>query len=138
MKSAVGLIKERHRTPVVYLTAFSDEHIIEQAVVTEPFGYLLKPFQPRELKITIEMALYKAKMENELRRTMAELERALSEVKKLGGLLPVCANCKKIRNDQGYWEQVEVYVRDHSEAEFSHGICPQCAKELYPEFFGEK
>ena len=67
-----------------------------------------------------------------------QLEKALKDVKALSGLLPICSNCKKIRNDQGYWEQVEVYVRDHSEAEFSHGICPECMKELYPEFKGRK
>jgi len=62
------------------------------------------------------------------------LSRALSQVKQLSGLLPVCASCKRIRNDKGYWEQIEVYVRDHSEADFSHGICPDCLKKLYPEY----
>ena len=64
-----------------------------------------------------------------------ELTKALSEVRKLSGMLPICASCKKIRNDKGYWEQIEVYVRDRSEAEFSHGICPECAQKLYPEFY---
>jgi PAS domain S-box-containing protein len=57
-----------------------------------------------------------------------------SEIKSLRGMLPICASCKKIRNDQGYWSQIEVYIRDHSEAEFSHGICPDCLKLLYPDF----
>ena len=52
----------------------------------------------------------------------------------LRGILPICAHCKKIRDDQGYWSQAEVYVRDHTEAEFSHGICPECIEKLYPEF----
>ena len=60
---------------------------------------------------------------------------ALSEVKALSGLLPICASCKKIRDDTGYWNQIETYIRDHSEADFSHGICPDCAKKLYPEYF---
>ena len=64
-----------------------------------------------------------------------ELERALTNVKQLSGMLPICASCKKIRNDKGYWEQIEIYVRDHSEAQFSHGICPECAKTLYPEYY---
>ena len=51
---------------------------------------------------------------------------ALTKVKKLAGMLPICASCKKIRNDEGYWEQIEAYIRDHSEAEFTHGICPEC------------
>jgi hypothetical protein len=56
----------------------------------------------------------------------------------LRGLLPICSSCKKIRNDQGYWEQIEVYIRDHSEADFSHGICPECAQKLYPELYKKK
>lgn len=65
---------------------------------------------------------------------IGELKSALEKVKQLGGLLPICANCKKIRDDNGYWSQIEIYIRDHSEAEFSHGICPECAKKLYPDF----
>ena len=62
-----------------------------------------------------------------------------SKNKTLHGMLPICASCKKIRNDKGYWEQVEVYIRDHSDVQFSHGLCPSCFKELYPgyEFQGE-
>ena len=62
------------------------------------------------------------------------LENALNEVKKLQGLLPICSFCKNIRDDKGYWNQIEAYIREHSEAEFSHSICPKCMKERYPEF----
>ena len=58
---------------------------------------------------------------------------ALDKVKKLTGMLPICANCKKIRNDQGYWEQIEAYISEHSAVEFTHGLCPECATKLYPE-----
>ncbi len=61
-----------------------------------------------------------------------KLENALAEVNQLSGLLPICASCKKIRNDNGYWEQVEVYIKNHTEAEFSHSICPVCMEKLYP------
>jgi hypothetical protein len=71
--------------------------------------------------------------QQEREQLIASLQNALSEVKKLSGLLPICANCKKIRDDQGYWQDVAVYIRDHSEAEFTHGICPDCYIELYPE-----
>jgi len=54
-------------------------------------------------------------------------------VKTLSGMLPICAACKKVRDDSGYWNQIETYVRDHSDAQFSHGICPDCAKTLYPD-----
>jgi PAS domain S-box-containing protein len=74
-----------------------------------------------------------AEMERE--KLIGELQEALTRVKTLSGLLPICASCKKIRDDGGYWHQVEAYIRDYSEAEFSHGICPDCMKKLYPEFF---
>ncbi len=63
-----------------------------------------------------------------------ELELALSEVNTLQGFLPICVSCKKIRDDKGYWKQIEQYIEDHSEAQFSHGICPECAKKLYPDY----
>jgi methyl-accepting chemotaxis protein len=64
-----------------------------------------------------------------------QLQRALGEVKTLRGFLPICSSCKKIRRDEGSWQQIESYIREHSEAEFSHGLCPECAKELYPEYW---
>ena len=70
--------------------------------------------------------------EEEREKLIVELREALSKVKVLSGLLPICASCKKIRNDTGYWEQMEVYIRDHSEADFSHSICPECVEKLYP------
>jgi len=66
-----------------------------------------------------------------------ELELALSNVKTLRGLIPICAGCKKIRDDKGYWEQVEMYVVRHSDAKFTHGLCPQCIHKLYPELSDE-
>lgn len=73
--------------------------------------------------------------ETALKQTVEDLQKALIEVKTLGGLLPICANCKKIRDDIGDWHQLESYICKHSEAEFSHGICPECARKLYPELF---
>lgn len=73
-------------------------------------------------------------IESEREELINELQAALSNIKVLRGLLPICANCKKIRNDEGYWQDVAVYIRDHSEADFTHGICPDCMEELYPEF----
>jgi hypothetical protein len=68
-----------------------------------------------------------------LEKTTARLQEALDNIKTLEGLLPICANCKKIRDDEGYWQQAEVYIRNHSEVKISHGICPPCAKKLYPD-----
>jgi PAS domain S-box-containing protein len=78
------------------------------------------------------------KYEKEREILILELQKALSDIKQLSGLLPICASCKKIRNDKGYWEQIEVYIRDHSAAEFSHGLCPECAEKLYQEFYNKK
>lgn len=73
------------------------------------------------------------RMEKEQEILIQQLQDALSRVKKLSGLLPICASCKKIRDDKGYWNQIESYIRAHSDVDFSHGICPECAKRLYPE-----
>jgi len=72
--------------------------------------------------------------EQELQKTNDALRKALEEIKTLQGIIPICAGCKKIRDDRGYWEQVESYVSKHTKAQFSHGICPECMKKLYPEF----
>ncbi len=74
------------------------------------------------------------RVEEEKERLIVELQCALTQVKRLSGLIPICASCKKIRDDTGYWRQVEEYVSDHSEAKFSHGICPDCIKSQYPEY----
>jgi len=70
----------------------------------------------------------------ERERLIAELQQALADVKTLSGMLPICANCKKIRDDKGYWTRIESYISQHSQAVFSHGICPDCAKKLYPDY----
>jgi PAS domain S-box-containing protein len=81
----------------------------------------------------------RVRVEKEREWLILQLQEVLDEVKILSGLLPICASCKKIRDDEGYWQQVEVYVREHSEAEFTHSICPECAKRLYPGLFeGDK
>jgi PAS domain S-box-containing protein len=74
------------------------------------------------------------KAEEEKERLIIELRDALSKIKTLSGMLPICSSCKKIRDDKGYWKQIESYIREHSEAEFSHSICPECVKKLYPDF----
>jgi two-component system cell cycle response regulator len=71
----------------------------------------------------------------ELEQANKELKAALETVKTLRGLIPICSNCKKIRDDKGYWHRVEVYIQEHSEADFSHSICPECTKKLYPDVY---
>jgi AmiR/NasT family two-component response regulator len=124
--NAAKKIKEELDVPVVYLTAYSDDETLERAKRTEPFGYLIKPYSEREIYTTIEMALYKHAAEQRLAEEQAK-------VRILSGLLPICSSCKKIRDDKGYWQQIEAYLYEHSEAEFTHGICPDCTQKLYPE-----
>lgn len=93
--------------------------------------------QVAEIKVELSSAQQEIERrkaaEIERDRVIHELQTALSEVKTLRGLIPICATCKKIRDDKGYWKQIESYIREHSDAEFSHSICPHCAKKLYPD-----
>jgi PAS domain S-box-containing protein len=73
-------------------------------------------------------------LESEKERLIASLETAIEEIKALKGILPICSSCKKIRDDKGYWQQIETYISDHSDAEFTHSLCPDCIKKLYPDF----
>ncbi len=84
--------------------------------------------------LAIEDVTTRITYENELKLKNKELEIALSEIKELRGILPICSFCKKIRNDKGYWEQIEVYIHNHTDADFSHSICPDCLKKNYPDF----
>ncbi len=76
--------------------------------------------------------------DKEKSETIVKLNKAIEEVKTLSGFLPICASCKKIRDDKGYWNQIEAYISEHSEAEFSHGICPECIEKLYPDIYDDK
>lgn len=127
-------IRKRLNIPVVYLTAYSEEKILQKAKTTRPYSYIIKPYNDRELHIAIEIALDRHTVDVEKEKLIAGLQKALATIKRLHGILPICASCKKIRDDNGYWTQVESYIREHSEAEFSHGICPECAKKLYPDY----
>jgi hypothetical protein len=72
--------------------------------------------------------------ETQLAKKNIALEKAIAEIKKLTGLLPICANCKKIKDTMGLWNDIKIYIRDNSEAEFSHSLCPECTEALYPDF----
>ena len=118
------------------------------ADVREMFGLLMIRVESREIELrnlvdTLEEKVkertYELEIKNrQLSRINRELNESLEKVKLLTGMLPICANCKKVRDDQGYWQQVEEYITDRSEAQFSHGICPDCLRELYPEFYRQK
>lgn len=127
---AASAIRGEQDIPVVFLTAHSDETTLERALTAAPFGYILKPFQVRELKVCIEVALYKHAREAENRRLVRELEVALAKVKLLTGLIPICSTCHKIRDSTGLWHKLEEYITEHSEANFSHSYCPECYTDV--------
>lgn len=85
--------------------------------------------------VTAWLGLQRKDVEAKREKALAEREKALEDVRILRGLLPICASCKKIRNDEGYWINLEQYISEHSEADFTHGICEDCARTLYPELF---
>jgi len=132
---ATRRIQECCPTPVVVMTAFDRQELVEQATEAGVGAYLVKPPSAPEIERAVTVAMARFRDLQELRRLNAELQKALAEVKRLSGLLPICSACKKIRDDEGYWHQVEVYIRDHSDADFSHGLCPDCAQKLYPDYF---
>lgn len=119
---------------ILMLTAKADKAAMIAGLDAGANDYLAKPFDIGELYARIEVGCRMVELQATLAEKIGELQRALNEIKTLRGIVPICASCKKIRNDAGFWQQVDVYVRDHSEAEFSHGLCPECMKRLYPEF----
>jgi PleD family two-component response regulator len=112
--------------PVIFITAVSEVMDEAKAFKLGAVDYVTKPFHPATIAARVKTHL-------ELSRHIRELRYALDTVKTLSGLIPICAGCKKIRDDQGYWKQVESYICEHTDAQFSHGICPDCMKALYPD-----
>jgi len=124
--------------PIVVLTGLDDESLGLSAVREGAQDYLVKgQTQGRLLVRAIHYALERERLLEEREQLIQECQEALATVKRLSGLLPICASCKRIRNDRGYWQQIEQYLNEHSEATFSHGLCPECAHRLYPDLFEE-
>jgi CheY-like chemotaxis protein len=122
--------------PVIFLTAFADTEGLLRGFGAGGVDYVGKPFHPEELRARVATHVALKQAQDRERALRKELENALANVKKLSGLLPICASCKKIRDERGEWNQMEVYITARSEAGFTHGICPDCAKEFRTEFPG--
>lgn len=127
-------------TPVVFLTAYESAELVESASKAGAGAYLTKPprFQELDRAMTLAMARHRDLMElrrmNEaLLKANKELIEAQSEIQTLQGLLPICSFCKRIRDDGGYWRQLEAYITARTGVLFSHGICPHCLEKNYPE-----
>jgi sigma-B regulation protein RsbU (phosphoserine phosphatase) len=115
---------------LILLTARNDYTDIVAGLEGGANDYVTKPFHQAELRARIRVGVRVLGLQSKLAERVSDLEIALKQVKQLHGLLPICMYCKKIRDDGDYWQQVESYISDHTEAEFSHGICPECYEKL--------
>jgi DNA-binding response OmpR family regulator len=119
---------------VILLTARTSRRDVVAGLDAGADDYLTKPFDHDELRARVQVGRRVVALQQRLSERVAELQDVLSNMKQLRGLLPICAYCKRIRTDHDYWEQVEHYITDHSDAQFSHGICPHCYEAVKKEF----
>jgi len=124
--------------PVIFLTVSKETEAVVRGFTCGGVDYISKPFRQEEVCARVRTHLYLRALMKEKQKLIGELQEALAKVKTLSGLLPICSSCKKIRDDKGYWNQIETYIRERSEADFTHGICPKCAKMLYPGLLKDK
>lgn len=132
---------EGRHLPIIFLTATSRlERNIFKGYESGAVDYMFKPVEPEIIrcKAAIFLDLHKQRLlierqAGQLAAKVKELEDAMEQIKVLRGIIPICVHCKKIRDDKGYWEQVERYIRKHSEADFTHGICPDCLRKHFPD-----
>lgn len=161
-----GIEKTKH-IPIIFVTAINmEQKYIFKGYESGAVDYLFKPLEPEILKskVKIFINLYRQnkiikqqadelknkvqaldvalsnlqKKEDQQKKLIQKLQNALDKVKTLSGLLPICAHCKNIRDDKGYWNKVESYISKNLDVQFSHGICPDCASKYYPEFFKDR
>ena len=129
---------ETDRSPyIIMLTTKGEKADIVAGLEAGANDYLPKPYDPGELHARIDVGRRLIEMQDILLGKIEELSAALDHIKTLQGILPICSFCKKIRDDKGYWSQVESYIAKHTDAQFSHGLCPECLKTHYPEFAKE-
>jgi response regulator RpfG family c-di-GMP phosphodiesterase len=124
--------------PVIFITALDKEDQETRGLTLGAVDYIPKPFNTTIVKLRVKTQMELKRQRDVLIQRNEELQKALIKIRTLSGLLPICASCKKIRDDRGYWTQLEHYIREHSEAEFTHGCCPDCMKKLYPELYVKK
>jgi len=119
--------------PVIFLTASGHEEDVLHGFSVGAADYLTKPFREAELLARVRTHLELKRHRDEAHQLISDLREALDQVKTLSNLLPICSHCHKVRDDAGYWADVETYLLRHTQTRFSHGICPGCLQEAYPE-----
>ena len=118
---------------IIMLTSRNEQTDIVEGLRAGADDYLVKPWDAAELQARVEVGCRMISLQDRLAEKIQELQEALNQVKTLEGILPICSFCKKIRDDQNYWRQVEDYISSHSEARFTHSVCPECVKIHYPQ-----
>lgn len=134
------LVRERRAelpTYLILLTSRGDRSDVVAGLRAGADDYLVKPFDTEELHARLHVGARIVDLQRQLANHVSDLEHALASVRQLSGLLPICSYCKSIRNDSDYWQSVEQYVTEHSEAQFSHGICPKCFESVKNQMFSE-
>lgn len=123
---------------VIFLTALTEKERIREGLDAGGDDYITKPFAKTELLGRVKAGGRIIQLEISLRRRNRELSQALAQIRQLKGLLPICMHCKKIRNDKNYWQQIEEYVAEHTEADFSQSVCPDCLEKHYSKYVSKK
>jgi sigma-B regulation protein RsbU (phosphoserine phosphatase) len=120
-------------TYIIHLTTLDSKQDIVDGFEAGSDDYITKPFDNAELKARVNVGARLVELRSELAGRVVELEEALQHIKQLQGILPICAYCHKIRDDEDVWQRLESYVEDHTQARFSHSYCPDCLEKYYPE-----
>ncbi|MBL8799159.1 MAG: response regulator [Planctomycetia bacterium] len=131
-------LKPREATYVILLTARTEKADIVAGLEAGADDYLTKPFNRDELKARLGVGVRLVGLQRDLAERVRQLEEALAQVKQLSGLLPICAWCKKVRNDQNFWLQVEDYLASHGDLRFTHAVCPECLAQMAAKLKAEK
>lgn len=126
--------EELRDIPVIMVTGYGSDEYLATAFSAGANDYLTRPVKKIEIYARVKAALRLKRAIDERKNTISELQDALNNIKTLSGLLPICASCKKIRDDSGYWNQVETYIMQHTDASFTHGYCPDCTEKFKEEY----
>lgn len=118
---------------IIMLTTRASKEDVVEGLWSGADDYVVKPFHIQEMRARVQVGMRVLSLQRSLADRVAELEKAANSIKQLQGLLPICAYCKSIRNDQNYWARVEEYLADHAGTQFTHGICPSCYAKLMGE-----